>query len=371
MQRLKKRLSIFFLGLAVLPSPALTEAVSRSAWFEMISSGQVEQVRVLISSGKVGVLSTVDDQNNTPLHLAAERCNTGMVKMLLSQRADPLLRNKWNDTPLIIAAVRCGKTAPVTQLIAQAASGRSASQAGATTPGGGRTGSPSNSSSSSKAAGAPSSGSSAAGPNLVGVQPLAVPAAGSRNACFSVSWQTVTLASLPQADRLQNYRAFLDGRQQIEMLVGTNRCSGRIYVIAAACNDVLTRTNERLGFDVLHNRDFLKPGESMILGYRFSKINRLSAYDTGVAEEYHNFVVSAYSAVDANWLSAHGSALMNRHDKTFERRLNVVLQGQEAEYTIPNFSGAYSANPQAAHLYGLDQRSCLQTQFRENWDRDS
>lgn len=367
MRRITNWLWVMMAGLAISASPGGAQQISRSAWFELISSGQVEQVRVLISSGKVGVLSTVDDQNNTPLHLAAERCNTGMVKMLLSQRADPLLRNKWNDTPLIIAAVRCGKTAPVTQLIAQAASNRS--QLGTPTVAAGRTGSTSSSSSGTRPSGTPSSGPSAAGPNLVGVQALSVPGGGSRNACFSVGWQVVTPTALRTADRMQNYNSLIPQEQNYQgtqMLVGTNRCPAAIFAIAASCGDVLTEQNERLGFDVTANRDFLTPGTSMILGFRFTEINRLSQYDTGVPVERHNFVVAAYSAVDAKWLESH-RAVMNDHYKVFERRLNVVLVGHEAEFTIPHWSGVYAPNPQAARLYGHDKRSCEQTKFLENW----
>ena len=358
MKPFKLRFWIVMVVLALQGYPAQSQQVAKAAWFELVSSGQVEKVRALIGSGQMNVANVVDDQKNTPLHLAAERCNLGMVKMLLSARADPLLKNVWNDTPLRIAAVRCGQTAPVTQLIATAAQGGPASTPAPAAP----------MAKNQPAGAAPLSGPSAAGPNLVGVQALSAAAGGSRNSCFAVSWQLVTPEAWRRADRTQSYRGLLGEGQNFQgtqMLVGTNKCSAQILAMAASCNDILTDRNERLGFDVVLNSDLLNPGESMILGFKYSQINRLSEYDVGVPFDKHNFVVGVYSAADANWLKTHPAFANNR--KILERRLNVVRTGSANDFTIVNWSSVILPNPHMAHLQGLDLRSCTQTQFLENW----
>jgi hypothetical protein len=41
-----------------------------------------------------------DEEGNTALHYAAERCNRSVVELLLSAKADPNLRGKWDWTAL-------------------------------------------------------------------------------------------------------------------------------------------------------------------------------------------------------------------------------------------------------------------------------
>ncbi|XP_052031891.1 transient receptor potential cation channel subfamily A member 1 [Apodemus sylvaticus] len=67
------------------------------------SEGQVELMELIINGSSCEVLNIMDDYGNTPLHWAAEKNQVESVKFLLSQGANPNLRNRNMMSPLHIA----------------------------------------------------------------------------------------------------------------------------------------------------------------------------------------------------------------------------------------------------------------------------
>jgi hypothetical protein len=101
-----------FVGVAPSRAQSTLPEPIRKQWFDAVSTGQASVVQAMLSSGQVRVLDPIDNERNTALHLAAERCNAGLISLLLSRGARADLANKWNDTPARIAAVRCGAQSP-------------------------------------------------------------------------------------------------------------------------------------------------------------------------------------------------------------------------------------------------------------------
>jgi hypothetical protein len=54
----------------------------------------------------------IDGEQNSPLHLAAERCSLPMVKLVLKYGGRKSIPNVHNDTPEIIAKARCSGRNP-------------------------------------------------------------------------------------------------------------------------------------------------------------------------------------------------------------------------------------------------------------------
>ncbi|KAM4865541.1 transient receptor potential cation channel subfamily A member 1 [Thomomys bottae] len=67
------------------------------------AEGQVELMKMIIGGSSCEVLNSMDDYGNTPLHWAAENNQVESVKFLLSQGANPNLRNSNMMAPLHIA----------------------------------------------------------------------------------------------------------------------------------------------------------------------------------------------------------------------------------------------------------------------------
>jgi hypothetical protein len=92
---------------AVIPAPASAQSTLQQRWFSAVSAGEIAVVEKMLASGAVTIKTPVDDQANTALHLAAERCDAELVKFLLHKGADPDRHNGFSDSPRRIAAVRC------------------------------------------------------------------------------------------------------------------------------------------------------------------------------------------------------------------------------------------------------------------------
>jgi len=90
------------------PKPAPHAPTAREIWYQAVSDGDVDAVRQLLRSGKATVGMLLDEEKNTAMHLAAERCHDQLVSYLISQGGDRNAINKWNDTPVGIASARCG-----------------------------------------------------------------------------------------------------------------------------------------------------------------------------------------------------------------------------------------------------------------------
>ncbi|XP_051021869.1 transient receptor potential cation channel subfamily A member 1 isoform X2 [Acomys russatus] len=67
------------------------------------AEGQVEMMKLIIQGSSCEVLNIMDDYGNTPLHWAAEKNQVESVKFLLSEGANPNLRNNNMMAPLHIA----------------------------------------------------------------------------------------------------------------------------------------------------------------------------------------------------------------------------------------------------------------------------
>ena len=97
------------------------EKQTRRWFFYITSNGQTDELKYMINSGKDANLH-IDNQKNTCINLAAERCHIDIVKYLLGIPNIRLnLRNIYNDTPLIIAeATTCDKKTEISNLIRNA-----------------------------------------------------------------------------------------------------------------------------------------------------------------------------------------------------------------------------------------------------------
>ena len=62
-------------------------------------NGHTEVVRFLVEEGKADV-DKVNDNNQTPINVAADGGRLEVVQFLLSKGADCTIKDKWGDTPL-------------------------------------------------------------------------------------------------------------------------------------------------------------------------------------------------------------------------------------------------------------------------------
>ena len=87
--------------------------VLRKEWFEAVSSGDTDRIEQMIATGSVSFKTPIDDQANTALHMAAERCDGTFIRYLLAKGLDPDRHNTHNDSPRHIAMVRCNSKTKV------------------------------------------------------------------------------------------------------------------------------------------------------------------------------------------------------------------------------------------------------------------
>jgi len=80
---------------------------NRKQWFAVISGGDIDMMNRMVAEGRVTFRTVVDDEMNTPLHLASERCNLELIRYLLDRGGNPDIQNGWKDSALTIARVRC------------------------------------------------------------------------------------------------------------------------------------------------------------------------------------------------------------------------------------------------------------------------
>lgn len=70
-------------------------------------AGDEQRVRALLAAGAYVEQPTApEEEDETPLHLAARKGHAGVVEALLAASADPHARNYYGDTPLMLAAGR-------------------------------------------------------------------------------------------------------------------------------------------------------------------------------------------------------------------------------------------------------------------------
>lgn len=74
------------------------QPVDENRFWVYLRGGQFEQVRALLADHFILMLS-VDNDGNTPLHIAVKERNVGLVKLLLVCGADPDKANLYGTTP--------------------------------------------------------------------------------------------------------------------------------------------------------------------------------------------------------------------------------------------------------------------------------
>lgn len=87
-------------------SPLAAQQNESAAWFAAAVSGDTATLQRMLDQGQS--IDTRDGEANGAIHLAADKCHAATIRLLLSRGADRIRPNKWNDTPLRIATVRCG-----------------------------------------------------------------------------------------------------------------------------------------------------------------------------------------------------------------------------------------------------------------------
>ncbi len=68
--------------------------------FKHIANDNIAQLENLIKNGKNININQQDKDGDTPLHIAIFLANSKIVKILLENNADPLIIDKWGQTPL-------------------------------------------------------------------------------------------------------------------------------------------------------------------------------------------------------------------------------------------------------------------------------
>lgn len=243
------------IALLLITSNSVAAQDSQKALFDAVARADVTTVDSMLKSGRVTERSFVDNEQNTALHLAAERCSLAMVSYLLSKNFDPVALNKWKDTPLRIAQVRCGQFSPVTGALQQ------------------------------KLAQSP------VGPNLIrepgGLAQGNVTSVGSnlpnsRLSCVSGEWMVLSEHDAQMATRYHGASVY--GRDKAQRYyVVTNRCNEMVWVFSASCSNELTvgtfqgdgftpryGPNELVGVHPYVGRGLLIHGEKMAVGVEWT-----------------------------------------------------------------------------------------------------
>lgn len=87
-------------------APPIPTTPLRARWYKGITDGDLNAVRSLVKDENASVSITLDDQENQPLHLAAEKGKLDIVKFLVEKGASPDVKNIWGDTARGIALAR-------------------------------------------------------------------------------------------------------------------------------------------------------------------------------------------------------------------------------------------------------------------------
>ncbi len=78
-----------------------------TAFVNAVKADDLATIKCQVAAGIDPRKSDYGDEESA-LHLAADKCAPKATLYLLAEGADPDRRNKWNDTPISIATARCG-----------------------------------------------------------------------------------------------------------------------------------------------------------------------------------------------------------------------------------------------------------------------
>ncbi|HWT54965.1 MAG TPA: ankyrin repeat domain-containing protein [Rhodocyclaceae bacterium] len=112
---MKTKLYSLLLGLTLSSASA---TVFAGAYDDLIGAAYLDDTRTVMGLVNRGMdVNSVDPAGNSLLHIAARSGNDGLIAELLKQKANPNIRNRVGDTPLMLAAYM-GKQAAVDALLA-------------------------------------------------------------------------------------------------------------------------------------------------------------------------------------------------------------------------------------------------------------
>jgi len=104
----------------VANSTPATVVPSAGDWFQVVSDGKLQIAEQMLARNVVGPGTFIDKEGNIAIHLAAERCNAEMVRMLITHGSPLSLKNVHKETPLHIANWRCGSNDNTTKVLRNA-----------------------------------------------------------------------------------------------------------------------------------------------------------------------------------------------------------------------------------------------------------
>ncbi len=89
--------------------------------FKYIANDNITQLENLLKMGKNININQQDKDGDTPLHISIFLANAKIVKMLLENNADPLIIDKWGQTPLhrICFSISDNKTNDIVDIFIQ------------------------------------------------------------------------------------------------------------------------------------------------------------------------------------------------------------------------------------------------------------
>ena len=97
---------VFLAAAALLPSPAVAQALSTTSYdfIKAVRESNVDKALQILAAQPKGFVNTKGDDGNTALIIAINRSDEQWTGFLLNKGADPSLSGKNGDTPLIAAS---------------------------------------------------------------------------------------------------------------------------------------------------------------------------------------------------------------------------------------------------------------------------
>lgn len=87
--------------LSAIKSEVMRSGIEAQFW-KCLELGKIEEAKILIASHPT-LISSVDADGNTPLHMAVKSCHHELAKFLMHSGADLNTKNDWGSTPRLLA----------------------------------------------------------------------------------------------------------------------------------------------------------------------------------------------------------------------------------------------------------------------------
>lgn len=323
--------------------PAQGQTVQQR-WFTAFGTGDIATATAMLDAGQVSVATVIDDQQNTALHLAAERCNAPMVRLLMSRGGSVTAPNHWGDTPRRIAMARCGFNAAATDALHRPPTNSGQANRGAT--------------------GAPGFGASQRTPDPAASSRPAIPraindgGAGSLTHCLSAGWEAG--AKEKQSRYRTNYVSGGDYLQGWQIYVVTNNCGKQAWVLSASCIGAQLQHQHAGGITDLSGGSGsgpqgMSPGDKLIISFRGS-----------MSPEGHLVTLEPVEIVYAGYADPYIKSPAYERVKAVKtalwHRLNIV-DGNPPNYNLGNQAPATNPN-RISLLRGVP---CGQARLYDTW----